>query len=137
MVIYRCLYLSFLVPSGPFPILAGLDCERMDERPRSKPATSPCPPQATPSLPSSVLYYECGITLQRTFGLINPPQPNQYHLPLPFLVSSALLASVSLNITTHCTLLAYLSAFPPISIFLSPVLHLDFTPPTLARTQTS
>jgi len=52
-------------------------------------------------LPSSVLYYECDITLPRLFGS-DKPTPNHY---LPSLISSPLLASVLLNITTHYTLL--------------------------------
>ena len=88
--------------------------ERTNVRPQSNHPRYP--PQVALSLPSSVLYYECDITLPRPFDS-DKPTPNQYHLPLPSLISSQFLASVLLNITTRYTLL-------PIPTFLS--LRLSF-----------
>ena len=72
----------------PFPTLAVLDCERTHVRPPIElPATSLYLPQTALSLPSSVLYYECDITLSRPFGS-DKPTPASTTLPLPFLTYS-------------------------------------------------
>ena len=71
----------------------------------------------SPSRFLPVLYYECGITLPRPF-VSHKPSPKHHHLPLPFFVSFQFLASISLNIMTHHTLLP--------STHLS--LHISFHP---------
>ena len=106
------LLLSLSCSSGPLSPILHLGSPRLRTNERIPPQ-SIYPRHSLLSLSSSLLYYECDITLPRPFGS-DIPTPSQYHLPLPFLISSPLLAIVLLNITTHCTLLptTYLCTFP-------------------------
>ena len=80
---YLFLPLPLLVSLVPFPTLAVLDCERTNVRPQSN-----CPrhlPTKQPLASFLCVMHECDNILPRPFGS-HKPTPNQYHLPLPFLI---------------------------------------------------
>ena len=83
---YLSLPLPLLVSSVPFPTLAVLDCERTNVRPNRTTRDISLPAPSSPFASFLCVIHECDNILPRPFGS-RKPTPNQYHLPLPFLIS--------------------------------------------------